>query len=147
MPPTSSIRHRLDHVLGLLGLEGDPYAPRELAVAIVLRDGVSVETVLERLGLDLSGLKAADLDPTATAFAGLAVGTAFERDGTVWTKATLDAAVSSTKDRDRQRLVVRAYATATRQQGAPNAFAWEDDATSCVAVRFSASMRVIPRTP
>ena len=144
MPPTSSIRRHLDHVLGLLGLEGDPYAPRELAVAIVQRDGVPVETVLERLGLDLSGLEAADLDPTATAFAGLAVGTTFVRDGTVWTKATLDAAVSSTPDRERQRLVVRAYALATRQHGAPNAFAWEGEA-GCVAVRFSASDRVIPK--
>ena len=96
MTPTSPIRRRLDHVLGLLGLEGDPYAPRELAVAIALRDGAPIEAVLERLGLDLSALEAADLDPTATAFAGLAVGTAFEREGRVWTKATLDAAVSST---------------------------------------------------
>lgn len=147
MNRASSIRRQLVHVLDLLGMGQDPYAPREIVVAIALRDDVSVETVIERLGVDLSHLDPADLDGSAIPFADLEAGTRFERGGSVWTKASLDTAVSSAADRAQQRMLVNAYATAVRAHGVPNAFRLEpgsDDSPDYVVSRFSGSVKVLP---
>ncbi len=125
MNRASSIRRRLVHVLDLLGMGQDPYAPREIVVAIALRDDVSVETVLERLGVDLSHLDPADLDGSAirSPHRGRdAVRARWQRldQGQSRHGRLVDAA-----DRTQQRMLVHAYATAVRAHGVPNAFRLE----------------------
>ena len=138
----ATLRRDLQRLLDRLGLGDAPDAPREIAVVLALRDGISLRDAIERLGIDTAPL---DLPPPpeAVPFAGIAPGDAFSWQDHVWTRATLDQALTATPDRLLHPRVVAAYLAATQRRQPATAFRWASGAT-CVAERVEADERVTP---
>ncbi|OZC02434.1 hypothetical protein BSZ36_05245, partial [Rubricoccus marinus] len=119
--------------------------PREIAVVLALRDGIPLRDALERLGVDTAPL---DLPPPPEArpFAHVGPGCAFTWQDHVWTRATLDQALTATPDRRAHPRVLAAYLAAT-QRGLPaTAFRWASGET-CVAERVDPDVLVYPAEP
>ena len=142
----ATLRRDLQRLLGRLGLADDPGAPREIAVVVALRDGVPLRDALERLGIDTAPL---DLPPPpdAVPFAQVAPGTPFAWQGHVWTRATLDQALTATPERHDHPRVVAAYLAATQRGRAATAFRWAADLPACVADRVELDDPVYPTAP
>ena len=117
---------------------------------IALRDGVPLRDALERLGIDTAPL---DLPPPpeAVPFARIAPGHAFAWQGRVWTRATLDQALTATPDRRNHSHVVAAYLAAIQRGRPATAFRWGSDAKTpvppCVAERVEVDVLVYPAVP
>lgn len=144
MRPTT-LRRELQSLLSRLGLGDAPDAPREIAVVLALRDGISLRDALERLGIDTAPL---DLPPPpeAAPFARIAPGDAFSWQDRVWTRATLEGALTATPDRLLHPRVVAAYLAATQRRQPATAFRWASGAT-CLAERVELDVLVTPVAP
>lgn len=117
---------------------------------IALRDSVPLRDALERLGIDTAPL---DLPPPpeAVPLARIAPGHAFAWEGRVWTRATLDQALTAAPDRRNHSHVVAAYLAAVRRGRPATAFRWDSDAEAptppCVAVQVEEDELVYPVVP
>jgi hypothetical protein len=117
---------------------------------VALRDGIPLRDALERLGVDTAPL---DLPPPpeAVPLARIAPGHAFTWQGHVWTRATLDKALTATPDRHNHSHVVAAYLTAVQRGRPATAFRWcsdaEPPAATCIAERVEEDVLVYPAAP
>lgn len=138
----ATLRRDLQRLLDRLGLGDDPEAPREIAVVVALRDGISLRDALERLGIDTAPL---DLPPPPEAipFARITPRGTFSWQDHVWTRATLDQALTATPDRLRHPRVVAAYLAATQRRQPATAFRWASG-EMCVAERVEPDVLVTP---
>lgn len=138
----AALRRDLARLLDRLGLGDEHAPPREIAVVIALRDGISLRDSLERLGVDTAPL---DLPPPqeAVPLSRIAPGQAFSWQDHVWIRAALHHAIAATPDRSDHPRVVAAYLAATQRGQAATAFRWASGAT-CLAERVEADVLVTP---
>ena len=124
-----------------------PPRPREIAVVVALRDGIPLRDALDRLGVDTAPL---DLPPPpeAVPFAHAAPGRAFSWRGHVWTRVTLDEALTATPERRDHPRVVAAYLASTQRGRPATAFRWasgeEVKDPTCIVERVEADEPVTP---